>query len=81
MELRSKKISVRGKVKIFFLTDVWFMVLKRSVFKIQKQRTKNSKDPSYGCGAIHENVTKLRNCAKRRNFFSNAIPPIKKSSK
>ena len=61
-----KKISVRGKVKIFFSTDVWFMVLKRSVFKIQKQRTKNCNDPTYGYGAIHENVTKLRNCG---NYF------------
>ena len=43
-----KKISVRGKVKIFFSTDVWFMVLKRSIFEIQKQRTTNFKDPSYG---------------------------------
>ena len=41
------------------------MVLKRSVFEIQKQRTKNYNDPSYGYGAIHENVTKMRNCAKR----------------
>ena len=65
-----KKISVRGKVKIFFSTDVWFMVLKRSVFEIQKQRTKNCNDTSYGYGAIHENVTKLRNCVKRRNFVT-----------
>ena len=42
------------------------MVLKRSVFEIQKQRTKNFKDPSYGCGAIHENVPKLRNCVKQK---------------
>ena len=66
------------------------MVLKRSVFEIQKQRTKNCKDPSYGCGAIHENVPKLRNKTSIQkniltlpltDFFPNANPPIKKSSK
>ena len=36
------------------------MVLKRSVFKIQKQRTKTFKDPSYGYWTIYENVLKLR---------------------
>ena len=40
------------------------MVLKRSVFEIQKQRTKNCNDPSYGYGAIHET---LQNCAIARN--------------
>ena len=44
------------------------MVLKRSVFEIQKQHTKNFKDPSYGYGAIHENVLKLRRFAQLRNF-------------
>ena len=39
--------------------DVLFMVLKRSEFEIQKQRTKHFKDPSYGYGAIDENVKKL----------------------
>ena len=63
-----KKGGAPLKVKIFFSTDVWFMVLKRSVFEKQKQRTKNYNDPSYGYGAIHENVPKLRNCAKQRNF-------------
>ena len=48
--------------------DVLFMVLKRSVFEIQKQCTKNFKDPSYGYGAIHENVLKLRRFAQLRNF-------------
>ena len=67
-ELRANKISVRGKVKIFFWTEVLFMVLKRSVFEIQKQRTKNFKDQSYGYGVIHENVPKLCNCEKWRNF-------------
>ena len=60
-ELRVKKGGAPLKVKIFFSTDVLFMILKRSVFKIQKQRTKKFKDPRYGCGAIHENVPKLRN--------------------
>ena len=68
MELRSKKSSVRGKVQIFFSTDVWFMVLKRSVFEIQEQRTKNFNDPSYGYGAINENVPKLRRFVQLRNF-------------
>ena len=36
------------------------MVLKRSVFEIQKERTKNFKDPSYGYGVIHENVPNLQ---------------------
>ena len=67
-ELRSKKGGAPLKVKIFFSTDVWFMVLKRSVFEIQKQRTKNYKDPSYGYRAIHENVLKLRRFAQLRNF-------------
>ena len=56
------------RVKIFFSTDVWFMILKRSVSDKQKQRTKIFNDPSDGYGAIHENVPKLRNCAKRCNF-------------
>ena len=67
-ELRAKKGGAPLKVKIFFSTDVWFMVLKRSVLKKQKQSTKNFNDLSYGYGAIHENVPKLRNCTKRRNF-------------
>ena len=52
------------------------MVLKRSVFEIQKQRTKNYKDPSYGYGAIHENVLKLRRFPQLRNFgtFSRIAP-------
>ena len=50
--------------------DVWFMVFKRSVFKMQKQHTKNFKDPSYGYGAIHENVPKLRLFAQLRNFVT-----------
>ena len=32
------------------------MLVKRSVFEMQKQRTKNCKDPSYGSGAIDQNV-------------------------
>ena len=44
------------------------MVLKRSVFEIQKQRTKIFKDPSYGYGAIYENVLKLRRFSQLRNF-------------
>ena len=44
------------------------MVLNRSAFEIQKQRTKNFQDPNYGYGVIHENVPKLCNCNKRRNF-------------
>ena len=67
MELRSKKVSVRGKVKIFFSTDVWFMVFKRSVFKIQKQRTKNCKDQSYGSWAINQNVPKFAVRPKKYN--------------
>ena len=63
-----KKGGAPLKVQIFFSTDVGFMVLNRSVFEIQKQRTKKFTDPSYGYGEIHENVPKLRNCAKRRNF-------------
>ena len=35
------------------------MVLKRSIFEIQKQRNKIFKDPSYGYGVIHENIPKL----------------------
>ena len=56
------------KKKNYLFKGCLVMVLKRSLFEIQKQRTKNFNDPSYGCGAIHENVPKLRNCAKRRNF-------------
>ena len=36
-ELRVKKGGAPLKVKIFFSTDVLFMILKRSVFEIQKQ--------------------------------------------
>ena len=32
------------------------MVFKRGVFEMQKQRTKNCKYPSYGSGAIDQNV-------------------------
>ena len=35
------------------------MVLKRSVFEIQKQRTKSCKDPSYGYWEINQNVLKF----------------------
>ena len=34
------------------------------VFEIQKQGIKNFNDPSYGYGAIHENVLKLRRFAQ-----------------
>ena len=37
------------------------MVLKKSVFKMQKQRNKNFKDPSYGYEAIHE---MFQNCSQ-----------------
>ena len=35
------------------------MVLKRSVFEIQKQRTKSCKDPSYGYREINQTVPKF----------------------
>ena len=63
-----KKGGAPLKVKIFFSMDVLFMILKRSVFEIQKQRIKHFNDPSYGYGAINENVPKLRRFAQLRNF-------------
>ena len=56
------------RVKIFFSTVVWFMVLKRSVFKVQKQHNKFFEYPIFRYKEIHENVPKLRNCAKLRDF-------------
>ena len=64
MELRSKKISARGKVKIFFSTDVWFMVFKRSVFKMQKQRTKILK---IRVMVAEQFMKTLQNCAIAQN--------------
>ena len=58
------------RVKIFFSTDVWFRILKRSVLDKQKQRTKIFNDPSDGYGAIHENVPKLHCFAQLRNFVT-----------
>ena len=66
-----KKGGAPLKVQIFFSMDVWFMVLKRSVFEIQKQCTKNCTDLSYGYGAICEYIPKLyvlRNCAILERF-------------
>ena len=63
----SKKFNVRGKVKIF-LTDIWFVVFKRSAFKIQKQRTKSCKDSSNGYGEINQNVPKFAVWPKTANF-------------
>ena len=63
-----KKIDLRGKVKIFFLTDLMFMVFKRSVFEIQKQCIKSGKDPSYGYGEIDQNVPKFAVWPKTPNF-------------
>ena len=50
------------------------MVLKRSVFEIQKQRTKIFKDPSYGYGAILWKCSKIvpfRAIAQFWNIFMN----------
>ena len=33
-----------------------FVTVEKSLFEMQKQRTKNCKDPSYGYGAINQNV-------------------------
>ena len=43
------------------------MAVKRSVFKMQKQRTKHCKDPSYGSGAINQNVPKFAVMPKTPN--------------
>ena len=44
------------------------MVFKRSVFEIQKQRTKSCKDPSYGYGEIDQNVPKFGIFGQTANF-------------
>ena len=45
------------------------MVLKRSVFKIQKQNIQNINDPSYGYRAIHENFSKIAQNGKILEHF------------
>ena len=44
------------------------MVLKRSEFEIQKQRTKSCKDLSYGYGEINQNVPKFGVFGQTENF-------------
>ena len=51
------------------------MVFKRSVLKIQKQRTKSCKDPSYGYGEINQNVPKFAVWPKMQMAKVNSQPP------
>ena len=60
--------------------DVWFMVFKRSVFEIQKQRTKSCKYPSYGYGEINQNVLKFAVWPKTPKPAEKTFRPNKKST-
>ena len=65
--LQFSKTPLPLKVKIFFLMDIWFMVIIKSALKNGKQYKNPRINQNYGYGAIHENVPKLRILRKIAN--------------